>query len=83
MSERELMKADGALRDAHRDVTLARLRLDDLHQGVSMASTALSEAELYARGLSHGCSPSLPRTWVASAGSVTRRPLSAWRSHRT
>lgn len=59
MSERELTKADGALRDAHRDVTLARLRLDDLHQGVSMASTALSEAELYARGLS-------PESWMQS-----------------
>lgn len=33
MSERELMQADWALRDAHREVTLARLALDDLHRG--------------------------------------------------
>lgn len=62
MSERELTKADWALRDAHREVTLARLRLDDLHQGVSTASTALSEAELQARGLS-------PESWMQSIAS--------------
>lgn len=57
MSERELRKAEGALHHAYREVTHAHLRLDDLRRGVSTASTALTEAELHARGQN-------PESWI-------------------
>ena len=59
MSERELMKAEWALRDAQRHVTPARLSVEDLHRGVLAASRALSKAELSARGLN-------PESWMQS-----------------